>query len=44
NTPPTITKRESGFDYDLIKDMLNIGHIVQLNHINDRKFACQVQI
>ncbi|CAG8601174.1 480_t:CDS:10, partial [Dentiscutata heterogama] len=35
---------ESGFDYELVNDLLNIGHVVQLHNVYDRRFACAVQI
>ncbi|CAG8837759.1 660_t:CDS:2, partial [Racocetra persica] len=34
---------ESGFPFDLMEHLLEIGHVVQINNINDRGLSSQVQ-
>ncbi|CAG8576918.1 14039_t:CDS:10 [Cetraspora pellucida] len=41
---PNVLEMESGFDYELINDLLNIGHVIQLHNVYDRRYSCQVQI
>ncbi|RHZ88136.1 hypothetical protein Glove_26g88 [Diversispora epigaea] len=40
---PNILGMESGFKYEFINDLLDIGHVIQLHNIQDRTFSCQVQ-
>ncbi|CAG8583886.1 12319_t:CDS:10 [Dentiscutata erythropus] len=41
---PNVLEMESGFDYELVNDLLKIGHVIQLHNVYDRRFACAVQI
>lgn len=40
---PNMVFVDSGFSFDLIKNLLDIGHVVQIHHINDRTFSSQIQ-
>ncbi|CAG8534050.1 15503_t:CDS:10 [Acaulospora morrowiae] len=34
---------ESGFPFELLNDLVDIGHIIQIANINNRMFSCMVQ-
>ncbi|CAG8443195.1 1148_t:CDS:10, partial [Acaulospora colombiana] len=40
---PEIAFMESGFSYELLNDLLDIGHVIQIANVKDRRFACMVQ-
>ncbi|CAG8584908.1 1626_t:CDS:10, partial [Cetraspora pellucida] len=40
---PNMVLLESGFPFDLMEHLLDIGHVVQINNINDRGPSSQVQ-
>ncbi|KAF0497163.1 gamma-glutamyltranspeptidase [Gigaspora margarita] len=41
---PNVLEMDSGFDYNVINDLLKIGHIIQLHNVYDRRYAGVVQI